>query len=63
MDYSIIKELRKQRRIKQYEIASKCGITQSYYSLIEQGLKNPSVKVLENICNELDLELRMISKA
>ena len=62
MDLSILREIRKAKKLKQYEIGKAVGISQEYLSLIERNKRSPSVENLENICNELDLELRIIMK-
>lgn len=62
MDLSILREIRKTKKLKQYEVAKTVGISQEYLSLIERNERSPSVENLENICNKLDLELRIIIK-
>lgn len=46
-----IKTIRKQLNLTQDDFAEKVGITQSYLSLIETGVKTPSSKVLERIAD------------
>jgi len=48
-----IKKLRKSQGIIQVDFAEKLGITQTYLSLIESGIKNPSPGLLESIGKEL----------
>lgn len=43
--------LRKERNLKQGQLAVSIGITQAYLSGIENGKKQPSLEVLENISN------------
>ncbi len=62
MDLSILREIRKAKKLKQYEVAGTVSISQEYLSLIERNKRSPSVENLENICNKLDLELRIIMK-
>ncbi len=60
MNYGVLREVRRSRRIKQYELADRVGISQSYLSLIEQGKSNPSIEILERMCVLLGLELRIL---
>lgn len=63
MNFSFIKEVRKQKKIYQYQLAEKVGISQAYLTQIEKGQKtNPSFDIVVRICNELDLELRILYK-
>lgn len=50
-----IKELRKKNNLKLEELAEKTGLSISYISLIERGLKNPSLKALERIAKAFNL--------
>lgn len=50
-----IKELRKKNNLKLEELAEKTGLSISYISLIERGLKNPSLKALEKIAKAFKL--------
>lgn len=36
--------------IKQEHLAKKLGITQGYLSLLERGIKRPSIETLESYC-------------
>jgi len=62
MDLKILKEIRKGKKINQTNLAKSIGITQTYLSLIETNKRNPSIEMVENICIELDCELRIIPK-
>jgi len=62
MDFTILKTLRKGQGRKLKDIAPKAGITKAYLSLIERNKRAPTVAVLELICQELGLELKLISK-
>ena len=55
-----ISELRKKRGLKQYTLAEKCGITQTYLSQIEHDKKEPNLSTLREISNALDLPLPVI---
>lgn len=44
-----IRKLRKEKNLTLEELSKKTGLSLSYISLIERGLKNPSLKALEKI--------------
>ena len=52
-----IKELRTEQGLSQEQLALSSGITTTYLGLLERNLKNPTVKVLEQICTALHIEL------
>ena len=62
MDFTTLKTIRKGKRIKQSDLAKSIGITQTYLSLIETNKRSPKFEVIEDICKELDCELRIIPK-
>lgn len=51
-----LKDIRKNKGIEVETISIECGISQSYYSLIETGKRNPSVILAQRIGNLLDFE-------
>lgn len=52
-----IRELRTEQGLSQEQLALSSGITTTYLGLLERNLKNPTVKVLEQICNALSINL------
>ncbi len=46
--------LRKEKRLKQNDVAAFCGMTQSSYSKIEIGERDPSVSAAKEIANLFD---------
>lgn len=50
-----IRETRKKHNMKLEDLAEKTGLSLSYISLIERGLKNPSLKALERIAKAFNL--------
>lgn len=53
-----IKLSREERKITQKELAEKAGISNTYLSDIERMRTNPSIKVLKQIADALDEEIR-----
>ena len=50
-----VKKLRKDRNIKQYQMAMDTGMTQSYLSQIENNKKTPSVYILMIMANYFNI--------
>lgn len=48
-----IRKIRKQKKLKQVEVAVDAGLNASYYGKIERGLVNPSLKKLYRIIKAL----------
>lgn len=63
MDLSVLKDLRRAKKIKLYELAKKVGVSSALLSKIENNKGMKSMDLLEKICKELDCELRIIPKA
>ncbi|WP_313189269.1 helix-turn-helix transcriptional regulator [Sphingobacterium sp.] len=55
-----IKELRRQKGLKQNELAEKAQITQAYLSKIENNSKEPTISSLKAIANSLDVPLPIL---
>lgn len=56
-----IKLLRKEKNIKQLDLAASCGISQTYLSQIEKGTKVPALDILEKISAALGLPFAVLS--
>lgn len=56
-----IKILRKEKNIKQLDLAESSGISQTYLSQIEKGTKTPTIDVLEKISTNLGLPYPVLS--
>lgn len=52
-----IASIRKEKELKQVELAKLIGITNSYLSEIENDNRNPDLVMLEKICNALDVPI------
>ncbi len=62
MDFTALRIIRKRNRITLTDMAKKVKVSKAYLSSIENNRKSPNIKVIENICIELDCELRIIPK-
>ncbi|HOJ92361.1 MAG TPA: helix-turn-helix transcriptional regulator [Dictyoglomaceae bacterium] len=50
-----IRELRKNKNLKLEDLANMTGLSLSYISLVERGLKHPSLKALEKIADAFNV--------
>lgn len=55
-------QVRKEKRRTQQEVAKSAGINRSYYGLIENGNRNPSLIIAIKIADYLDVDLSQIFK-
>ncbi len=54
---SLIKVLRLAAGMKQSQLASRAGMSQNYLSMIENGRRQPSTKILERLSSALNAPL------
>lgn len=62
MDFTTLRIHRKAKGLKLKDIAPGLKISSGYLSMIERNLKTPNSKLLEDICEKVDCELRIIPK-
>jgi XRE family transcriptional regulator, regulator of sulfur utilization len=55
-----IRQLRKQKGLKQNELASLCKISQTYLSLIENNSKEPNISTLKKISDMLSIPISVL---
>ena len=53
-------EKREKQGLSQSDVAKKAGINRSFYGLIENGKRNPTLKVANNIANALGSRVQEI---
>ena len=52
-----IRELREERKMTQYALASQSGVSPTYVYQLERGEKSPTIEYLEHICWGLGVTL------
>lgn len=62
MDFTILRTFRKAKKLTLKDVAQKANIKAAYLSLIERNKKMKQFEVIEDICKELNCELRIIPK-
>jgi len=50
-----LKQLRKEKGVKQIEVAQAIGVTLSAYSNYEQGIREPSIDIIKKLCRYFDI--------
>ena len=55
-----IAEIRKQKGLTQEALAGKMGVSPKYLSSIERGKENPTLKMLVNLADTLEIDLGQI---
>jgi transcriptional regulator with XRE-family HTH domain len=51
-----IQKARSAAKLTQEDLAAKAGVHRTYVSLLERGLRSPTVEVLMRLCDALDLK-------
>jgi len=49
----VLREKREKLAVSQEEVAARAGVDRTYISILERGLKSPTVDTLEKICAAL----------
>lgn len=52
----VLKEYRTEKNLSQEELADKCDLDRTYISLLERGKRKPTLSVIFNICNSLEVK-------
>lgn len=55
---SCLRKMRREADLSQEELAFRAGIHRTYVSLLERGLKSPSLDVLFRICSAVGQDLK-----
>lgn len=51
----VLKEYRTEKNLSQEELADKCDLDRTYISLLERGKRKPTLSVIFNICDSLEV--------
>ncbi len=52
-----LKELRTKRGLSQYDLAKKLGVSKSTISMIEVGSRQPSIEMMEMLCDYFNVSM------
>ena len=53
----VLKKLRMERNLSQEQLGEDSGVDQTYISLLERGLRQPTLPTLYRLCDALDITL------
>ena len=57
---SFVAQLRKERNMTQKELAERTGINQADISKLENGTRNPSLKLLKRLADGMGMDLKLV---
>jgi transcriptional regulator with XRE-family HTH domain len=58
----LLREERKQRKLSNYVISQKSGVSESMLSLVDRGLRNPSMELMLRIADGIEADLPALIK-
>jgi len=58
----LLREERISRKLSNYAVAQRCGVSESMLSLIERGLRNPTMEIMLRIADGIGIDLSEIIK-
>ena len=58
----LLREERERRKLSKYVVAQRLGVSQSMLSLVERGLRNPTMELLLRIADGIGADLPAIIK-
>lgn len=53
----LLREERKKRKITNYAVAQKSGVSESMLSLVDRGLRNPSMELMLRVADGIGIDL------
>lgn len=58
----LLREERERRKLSKYVVANRSGVSQSMLSLVERGLRNPTMELLLRVADGIGADLPLIIK-
>lgn len=58
----LLKEERMRRKLSRYAVSKKSGVSQSMLSLVERGLRNPTMELVLRIADGIGADLAVLIK-
>ena len=53
----LLKEERERRKLSNYAVAQRCGVSESMLSLVERNLRNPSLELILRVADGIGADL------
>ena len=57
-----LKKLRKSAKLSQEQLANEAGLDRTYISLLERGLRNPTLECMASLALALGVDLHVVCK-
>jgi transcriptional regulator with XRE-family HTH domain len=58
----LLKKERERRKLSKYAVAQRSGVSQSMLSLVERGLRNPTLELLLRVADGIGVDLDTLIK-
>ena len=58
----LLREERKRRKLSNYVISQKSGVSESMLSLVDRGLRNPSMELILRVADGMEADLPTLIK-
>ena len=58
----LLREERESRKLSKYVVAQRSGVSQSMLSLVERGLRNPTMELLLRVADAIEVDLPSLIK-
>ena len=58
----LLRQERERRKLSCYAVAQRSGVSQSMLSLVERGLRNPTLELLLRIADGIEIDLSAVLK-
>ena len=55
-----LREVRQKRELAQDELAFRCGFDRTYISLLERGIRSPTLRTIMKLCNVLNVRASVL---
>jgi transcriptional regulator with XRE-family HTH domain len=56
----LLRDERKRRKLSNYAVSKRCGVSQTMLSLVDRGLRNPKIEILLRIADGIGIKLSFI---
>jgi transcriptional regulator with XRE-family HTH domain len=58
----LLKEERERRKLSKYSVSQRSGVSESMLSLVERGLRNPTMELMLRIADAIGADLALLVK-
>ena len=58
----LLREERKRQKLSKYAVSQRSGVSQSMLSLVERGLRNPTLELMLRVADAIGVDLSLLIK-